>query len=135
MHIIKPLFCAAFLIASCSCLAQDWQAPRMDWGDPDLQGVWTNATVTGLERLPGFDSLVISEAQARRLEQRDAENSDEIDNLPDGDLPSGEIVGGYNTAWLDRGTHLLRVKGEPQTSIIVEPANGKVPYTISGWRK
>ena len=135
MHIIKSLFCAAFLIASCSCLAQDWQAPRMDWGDPDLQGVWTNATVTGLERLPGFDSLVISEAQARRLEQRDAENSDEIDNLPEGDLPSGEIVGGYNTAWLDRGTHLLRVKGEPRTSIIVEPANGKVPYTITGWRK
>ena len=107
----------------------------MAWGVPDLQGVWSNATVTGLERLNGLDDLVISEEQARALEQQDAQNSDEIDFLPDGDLPSGEIVGGYNTAWLDRGTSLLRVKGEPRTSIIVDPENGKVPYTLTGWTK
>jgi hypothetical protein len=135
MHTAKPLICIVLLLASCTARAKDWQTPRMAWGNPDLQGVWTNATVTGLERLPGFDELVISEDQARALEQRDAENSDEIDFLPEGDLPTGEIVGGYNTAWLDRGTHLLRVNGEPRTSIIVEPKSGKVPYTITGWRK
>jgi hypothetical protein len=123
------------LLVASSATAQSWQSPLMAWGDPDLQGVWTNATVTGLERLDGLDELVISEQQARELEQQDAKNSDEIDFLPEGDLPAGEIVGGYNSAWLDRGTHLLRVRGEPRTSIIVEPINGKVPYTITGWTK
>ena len=139
MHTNRILTIVVSLLISCTIsgvtLAQSWQTPRLAWGDPDLQGVWTNGTVTGLERLEGFDELVISEEQARTLEQRDAQNSDEIDNLPAGDLPSGEFVGGYNTAWLDRGAHLLRVNGEPRTSIIVEPKNGKVPYTFTGWRK
>jgi len=115
--------------------AESWQSPRMPWGDPDLQGVWTNATVTGLERMDGLHELVISEERARALEQQDAQHSAEIDTLPQGDLPAGEIVGGYNSAWLDRGTRLLRVNGEPRTSIIVDPENGKVPYAITGWAK
>ena len=120
------------LLLSSSATAQTWQTPRMPWGDPDLQGVWSSATVTALERMPGFDELVISEEQARKLEQREVGFSAEIDNLPEGDLPAGEVVGGYNSAWLDPGTRLLRVKGEPRTSIIVDPDNGKVPYTMTG---
>jgi hypothetical protein len=120
------------LILSSSALAQNWQLARMPWGDPDLQGVWTSATMTALERMPGFDQLVISEEQVRELEQREAGFSDEIDNVAEGDLPVGKVVGGYNSAWLEPGTRILRVKGEPRTSIIVDPENGKVPYTISG---
>lgn len=113
--------------------AGEWQPSRLPWGAPDLQGVWTNATVTGLERMVGLDTLVISEQQALALEHQDADNSREIDDLPAGELPSGEIVGGYNSAWLDRGTRLLRINGEPRTSIIVSPATGKVPYSVEGW--
>jgi hypothetical protein len=50
----------------------------------------------------------------------------------DPDLQAGKFVGGYNSAWLDPGAHLLRVKGEPRTSIIVDPPDGKVPYTMTG---
>jgi hypothetical protein len=112
-----------------------WETPRMPWGDPDLQGVWTNATITTLERPDGLDELVLSEEQARELERHDAGVFSEIDDLPEGDLPAGEVVGGYNTAWLDPGTRLMRVKGEPRTSIIVEPEDGRVPYSISGQLK
>ena len=121
------------LLLSSFATAEPWQTPRMPWGDPDLQGTWTNATVTGLERMAGMDDLVISEEQATSLEQQDARNSVEIDSLTDGDLAAGEIVGGYNSAWLERGTRVLRVNGEPRTSIIVEPENGRVPYSITGW--
>jgi hypothetical protein len=131
-----PAFPQAFLLPilllSLPARAADWEAPRLPWGDPDLQGVWTNATITTLERPDGMDELVLSEEQARALERQDAAVFSEIDDLPEGELPAGTVVGGYNTAWLDPGTRLLRVKGEPRTSIIVEPADGQVPYTISG---
>jgi hypothetical protein len=120
------------LLLASSAMAQPWHTPRMPWGDPDLQGVWTSATITALERMPGFDQLVISEEQVRELEQREVGFSAEIDNLPEGGMPAGKVVGGYNSAWLDPGTRLLRVKGEPRTSIIVDPKDGKVPYTITG---
>ncbi|MCB1683039.1 MAG: hypothetical protein KDI31_01075 [Pseudomonadales bacterium] len=130
---LRWLTMPALLLLAASAAADTWQTPRMPWGDPDLQGTWTNATVTGLERLKGIDDLVISEEAARALEARDAQNSSAIDNLPAGELPSGEIVGGYNTAWLERGTRVLRIDGEPRTSIIVDPANGRVPYSLNGW--
>jgi hypothetical protein len=132
---MKTLLLPLLLLLSPLVAAEAWQPPILPWGDPDLQGVWNTATITALERLDGIDELVISEAEVRQLEQRDAGFSADIDNLPEGDLPAGEIVGGYNSAWLDRGTRLLRVKGEPRTSIIVDPENGKVPYTMTGWAR
>lgn len=116
-------------------LASTAVAERLPWGDPDLQGTWTNTTLTGLERFDGVEDLVISEDMARELERRDAQFSAAIDQLPEGELPKNEIVGGYNSAWLDRGERLLRVNGEPRTSIIVEPESGRVPYTLTGWVK
>jgi len=123
------------MLLSSLAAAQDWEAPRMSWGDPDLQGTWSSATITALERMAGIDELVVSEEQARGLERQDAGLSSDIDNLPEGDLPAGKVVGGYNTAWLDPGTRLLRVKGEPRTSIIVDPEDGKVPYTLTGTKR
>ncbi|MGE0621929.1 MAG: hypothetical protein AB7I04_10095 [Pseudomonadales bacterium] len=113
---------------------QSWSTP-LPWGDPDLQGTWTNATLTGLERFSGMEDLVITEPAARDLERRDAQFSADIDGLPEGDLPKGAMVGGYNSAWLERGDRLLRVNGEPRTSIIVDPEDGHVPYTLTGWAK
>jgi hypothetical protein len=129
---ILPL---SLMLLSSLATAQAWETPRMPWGDPDLQGVWSNATITALERMDGMDELVISEEQVRELEQREAGFQAEIDNLPEGDLPAGKVVGGYNSAWLDPGTRFLRVKGEPRTSIIVDPEDGKVPYTLTGWTR
>ncbi|MEH6581603.1 MAG: hypothetical protein V7754_06670 [Halioglobus sp.] len=132
--LVKALLLSLLLLPSL-VMAQAWSVARLPWGDPDLQGVWTTATLTSLERLGGIDDLVISEAHVRELERQDAGFSAEIDNVPEGDLPVGKVVGGYNSAWLDPGTRILRVKGEPRTSIVVDPDNGKVPYTIAGRAK
>jgi hypothetical protein len=116
---LKSLVFLVLLLSTTTALA--WETPRLPWGDPDLQGVWTTATITALERMAGFDELVVSEERVREIERQEAGFSAEIDDLPEGDLPSGEVVGGYNPPWIDAGTRLRRVNGEPRTSIVVEP--------------
>jgi len=123
---------AGLLLLPTLALADGWQAPRMPWGDPDLQGIWTNATFTTLMRPKEFDALVMTEAEAAAFEQGGAQMMADIDALPEGDLKAGDDVGGYNAAWLDPGTRVLRVHGEPRSSIIVEPADGQVPYSLAG---
>ncbi|GAB5453453.1 MAG: hypothetical protein Hals2KO_37810 [Halioglobus sp.] len=122
----------AGLLCSAAANAADWQLPRMPWGDPDLQGIWTSATTTYLVRPDELESLVLTEKQAAYIEEMGEEALANIDNLPEGDLQAGENVGGYNAAWLDPGTRVLRVRGEPRSSIIVEPEDGQIPYTLWG---
>ena len=56
-------------VASPAAKSSAWTAPRNVWGQPDLSGVWTNATITRLERDPRFgERLVLSEDEARRIE-------------------------------------------------------------------
>ncbi|MDG1944045.1 MAG: hypothetical protein P8J17_07290 [Halioglobus sp.] len=126
------LFTTFALLLSTVASAADWKLQRMPWGDPDLQGIWTSATITTLQRPDELEQLVITEAQATALEKYGEEILKDIDTLPEGDLKAGEDVGGYNSAWLDPGTRVLRVNGEPRSSIIVEPADGEVPYTYLG---
>jgi hypothetical protein len=62
------LLSAAF--ASSLWAAEPYRPPRLEDGRVDLQGVWNLSNLTPLERLPGFDSLVISSEQARAIEER-----------------------------------------------------------------
>jgi len=127
---MKSAWLFATLLTVVPALAEDWQAPKMPWGAPDLQGTWTNATVTVLERPDELPELVLTEEQTAALENRSAQFLARIDDLPEGELQAGENVGGYNSFWVDPGTRVLRIKGEPRASIIVEPEDGKIPYTL-----
>ena len=120
--------CAAVLGATAH--AGPFDAPRTDFGHPDLQGTWTNATITALERPDQFDRLVLTEAEAANWERRTAGFFEAIDNIPEGGLEAGEDVGGYNSFWMDPGTRALRVDGEPRSSIITSPNSGKLPYRL-----
>jgi len=100
-----------------------WVMPRTFWGEPDLQGLWTSATLTPLERpeqQADVDSLTNEEAAA--LEQRSAANR----AANDGKSAPGS-VGGYNQVWLDAGT---QITGSRRTSLIVEPADGVIPWVV-----
>ena len=91
------------------------QAPgRTPWGDPDLQGVWTNRTTTPLERPSelGEQSVLSNEERAAL----DAEADAARDQPP----PPGS-TGSYNDAWFDRGVRTS------QTSLIVDPPDGRYP--------
>ncbi len=88
--------------------------PRTPWGDPDLQGLWSNQTSTPLERpaaLQGKETLSQEEAEEREEAARlNAE-------LPP---PPGD-PGTYNSFWREPGIALTR------TSLIVDPPDGRVP--------
>lgn len=71
------------------------QVLRTTDGVPDLQGLWTSATITGLERPAQFDSLVIDEAEAAAWEAANTAVFEAIDEIPEGGLEVGGDVGGY----------------------------------------
>ena len=93
-------------------------ATHTPWGEPDLQGTWENKTITPLERPREFAGKEFLTAQeAAELEQRAAQNR--TDRPPrEGD------TGTYNQFWFDRGTKTISSR---RTSLIVDPADGRVP--------
>ena len=129
-------FCTCIvLISTCLIADEKWQVPRTDFGDPDLQGLWTNATITALERPAQFDNLVLSASQAEEWETSTGEFFSSIDDIPEEGLESGGDVGGYNSFWMDPGTRALRVNGEIRSSIITSPENGKLPFRLGARMK
>ena len=60
--------------AGAACAADShWQAPRTPWGAPDLQGTWTNASLTSLERDDMFKGKpALSDAEAAEFERTNA---------------------------------------------------------------
>lgn len=120
-------------LASIPPQAVEYAVPRMSYGVPDLQGVWTNATITTLERPQDIAKLVLTEAEATVIEQNRQAFYDAYDEPTanaDGELPVANDPGGYNTFWMDEGTRLARVNGEIRSSFIVEPEDGQIPYRL-----
>jgi hypothetical protein len=100
-------------------LAEAYRPPRTPWGAPDLQGLWTNLSLTGLERPAQFRALAIPDAEAQAFDRSRA-----------GPPPNraGDTVGGNETEWFDEAA-LARIGGQARSSWIVEPADGRLPYT------
>jgi hypothetical protein len=114
-------------------VAPGYQVPRLKIGQPDLQGVWSNASNTPLRRPASMPNLVMSDAEndkardsnPQNIRQKTDDNQKQSDGLGDGkDLEGGR---GYNAFWIDPGSSYANVKGTWRTSWIVEPANGQVP--------
>ena len=97
-------------------------ATKTPWGDPDLQGTWSNQTLTPLERPAQFkDKPVLTEAEAAAYEKQlvDAGN---VDNRTPGTVQDVNLA--YNQVWWDRGN---RIVADRRTSLIVDPPDGRIP--------
>jgi hypothetical protein len=108
--------------------AKAYKAPRTPDGQPNLQGVWDFRSLTPLERpaeLAGRDVLSAEEAAAFEKKRLT-----EIANL-DNEVPA-DIVGNYNQFWFDRGSTVVETK---RTSLIVDPADGRIPPMTPEARK
>jgi hypothetical protein len=96
-----------------------WTPPRTPDGQPDLQGTWTNETITPFERPANLrDREFLSDAEIKTLEQQAATRRDE-----DGPPRAGD-VGSYNQVWFDSGERVVSTK---RTSLVVDPPDGRVP--------
>ena len=128
------LLAAIFLIASSSA-QEAWETPRTAYGAPDLQGIWSSASITTLERDPALgNTLSVGAEEAQRIEASAAFNVlSEDDNAPSDPNRSpptdGDTDAGYNAFWIDPGTRMAQIGSEYRTSFIVDPANGQIPYT------
>jgi hypothetical protein len=97
---------------------------------PDLQGVWTNVTLTSLERPAEFAGKpTLTDAEAKAWEKSDKETGS-----IDGDVNNRVLrnagsagTGAYNDLFIDRGNELARVDGRKRTSLIIEPSDGRIP--------
>ena len=102
--------------------AKTWAPPRTPDGQPDLQGIWTNATLTPLERpaeLAAKEFLTPQEAaeyQKRVLARWDRDNR--------GGGAEADLGRAYGSAWWDADARLVPVT---RTSLIVDPPEGKLP--------
>jgi hypothetical protein len=125
--LIAPLFALALAAQTPS----KQPIPRTADGHPDLQGVWTNATLTPMERPASFaGKLNLTEAEAKAFEAHAQEELTSGDGKSDSDFHrragSGE-TGGYNALFIDRGSELARVDGVKRSSLVIDPPDGKVP--------
>jgi len=123
-----------------------WKAPRTADGQPDLQGNWTNATITMFERPNEYgDRLVMTKEEADKLENAEFEGNKKADAPTDPkhgiqDLPTDCGRGftgvncGYNSFWVDPGTKIMTINGEKRTSMVTTP-NGKVPAVSAAARE
>ncbi len=113
--------------------AKSASIPRTPDGHPDLQGVWTNATITPMERPAAFASKpTVTDAEAKEWEQKDAKELNAQDGQSDGPLiaaAGSSGTGGYNVLFVDRGSELARVDGVKRTSLVIDPPTGKIPPT------
>ena len=130
-HATLPLLWLAIVS---STNAAEYRAPRTAHGHPDLQGIWTNSTLTPVERPTSLgDKLVLTEQEARTMELAMARRMAAADQPsdPNAQLKAGGDPGGYNTFWMDPGTKIASVNGQFRSSITVEPANGRLPQFTS----
>jgi hypothetical protein len=110
-----------------------YQPPRTSDGKPSLEGNWTNATITPLERAARFKDLVIPDSEIEKVtnehpqvvRQRNDDNQDKNTKYDGKDLAGGR---GYNAFWIDPGMTYNRIDGTYRSSFIVEPANGRIPF-------
>ena len=108
--------------------AGTYAAPRTPDGQPDLQGMWNNETLTPFERPTSMadKAFLTEEEAAARNRQSDerraaADAASEVRTEP---LPVGGNIGGYNQFWFDPGRRVLSTR---QTAMVVDPPDGRVP--------
>jgi hypothetical protein len=136
---IAALAAPAVFAAAAAPAAGAYQAPMNAYGQPDLEGTWTNATLTALERPKEYGTRMAMtpeevkkiEGGAAQLFAADAAPRDP--KVKTTDLPHECGLGfsgagcGYNAAWIDPGSTVMRVNGEARTSFITDPPDGRLP--------
>jgi hypothetical protein len=126
----SALVLSILVLAACAPASAE-EIPRTSWGKPDFTGYWTNRSTTQLERPPQFRSLVVSADEAARIAEAArtaAAAANAPSDLSEGEFDDGNTEAGYNSFWVDPGDKLAIVRGEARSSLIVSPANGRIPY-------
>ena len=94
-----------------------WKLQHLPDGQPDLQGIWTNATITPLERPAEFaNKPFLTEEEAAEYEKHFVEHQKESF--------TNDVNGPIRLAWWDSGSKMVQTR---RTSIVIDPPDGKIP--------
>ena len=134
---LLALLTAASANAQTSQTSAGYTPPRTSWGAPDLQGYWTNTSLTGMERPEYATGVVVTEREASLLARRHALTATSaqesgLSNLDEDAsrrmLADRNTSRAYNRFWMDPGATYAQVKGEFRTAWVTEPSSGLIPY-------
>ena len=115
---ILSLSVAALVLAAAP---KSWEPPRTADGQPDLQGIWTNATLTPLERPADLaNKEFLTEQEAAEFAKRALTDVDA--DRRDGGAAT-DVNRAYNEFWRDRG----KVVASRRTSLIIDTPDGRIP--------
>ena len=132
---MRPLCCIVLglaLIAGAAA-AEPYEPPRTAFGAPDLQGIWTNTALTMLERPAMFKAPIATEAEAKAFETLFAKMIGDSAKPVAPDTPAPPVVKSVeNSEWVEMSLHLARIDGQLRASWIVDPVDGKLPFTEAG---
>jgi hypothetical protein len=104
------------------------EAQKTPWGDPDLQGTWSNQTPVPLERpLALGDKSSFTKEEAADFERTALQRL--LAQVAEGIPTSGEL----NEVWLE--TQNGKVAPSLSTSLVVDPPNGRIPFTLGGKKR
>lgn len=96
---------------------------RTPQGTPSLEGLWTIASRTELERPPGLSALTLTDSEAAAFAM----------SLPSAPaVAKGSPVGQAETEWWEMGEGLARLDGKARTSWVIDPPDGQLPYSPAG---
>ena len=124
---------AALLILPNAALPATYKTPHTTFGAPDLQGIWTNSSLTMLERPPIFKALIATPSEAATMEAMFAKMVPDPLKPVDPNAPAPPAVKRVeNSEWIEMDVHLARIDGNLRSSWIVEPEDGKLPFTAAG---
>lgn len=134
--VLAGVMCFGLGAAGCGPRQDGGDAPTADgktsipagtpWGDPDLQGVWNDATSTPLQRpdkLGGKD--VLDDEEAAEF-QKDLAYNLTRDRRDGG--PAADVSRAYNEHWMD--SRRLKITEDRRTSLIVDPPDGRIPALV-----
>ena len=108
--------------APAAASSKGYTAPRTPDGQPDLQGIWSSATVTPLERPAEFaNKEFLTPAEVVEYERAARERNNQDNRSKD---RTTDVASAYNDAWWDRGTKVVKTR---RTSLVVDPPNGRLP--------
>lgn len=126
---------SAFLlpvVATFTMAAEDFVPPKTSFGVPDVQGIWTYETRTSLERPEIYEGELEIDEETMLAKMMSTAEYNEFLAETGAEGPTGGAVGAYNDFWFDPGNALALMNGRYRTSLIVDPADGQIPWKEGG---
>lgn len=119
------LFVFSCLLTALVAAADAYQAPRTEWGKPDLQGVWNFSSNVPMQRPTQYgERQFLTDQEIEDVLARRAE----ADANSDSALPIEGVDASYNDFWIENAG----IGDTLRTSHIIYPTDGRLPDLAEG---